>query len=266
MNRIDAVFKGLKRRKQKALIAFVTAGDPSLEVTRQFLRFAEEAGVDLVELGVPFSDPLADGPVIQASSFRALKKHVNLSAILKLVREERRRGLKIPVLLMTSVNPIHYFGIKKALAAAKISGIDGFIVPDLPIQESGEMLKLATAFGLHDVLMLTPTTTRDREKKIVRKGHGFLYYVSLTGVTGERKRGDFPFRGEIGRLRRASRTPVCVGFGISTPDQARSIARFSDGVIVGSAIVRHLDAHSKRGLSPASKRLVRGFVNAVKRP
>lgn len=266
MNRVDAVFKNLKRRKEKALVAFVTAGDPSLEVTRQFLRFADESGVDVLELGVPFSDPLADGPVIQAASFRALQKHVNLTAILKLVREERRRGLKLPVLLMSSINPLYHYGLKKALAAAKISGVDGFIVPDLPIHESSELLRLAPEFAMHDILMLTPTTTREREKRILKHGRGFLYYISLTGVTGERKRDDFPFQKDIVRLRRTARTPVCVGFGISTPDQARRIAAFSDGVIIGSAIVRHLHDHSKHGLSQASKNLVQGFVRAVKRP
>jgi len=265
MNRMDARFAQLNKMKKKAVIAFVTAGDPSLEVTRQFLRYADKIGVDLVELGVPFSDPLADGPVIQAAGYRALRRGVHLTAILKLVREERRGGLQIPIALMTSVNPIYSFGLKKSCLAAKIAGVDGFIVPDLPVHEAGEFIRLTKECGLHNILMLTPTTTREREKKILKLGRGFLYYVSLTGVTGERsQRVELPFASDVKRQRKMTRTPVCVGFGVSTPKQAKQIATFSDGVIIGSAIVRHLDTHSKRGLSPSSKALVKSFVRAVK--
>lgn len=265
MNRIDAVFQNLKRKRQKALILFATAGDPSMDITRQFLRYAEKAGVDCVELGVPFSDPLADGPVIQAASFRALGRGVSLDAILRLVRAERRRGLRIPIALMTSYNPVYRFGVKRAFATAKMSGVDGFIIPDLPYDEAGPALKLAGDFGVHLILMMTPTTTEARKKAVLRRGRGFIYYVSLKGVTGERERRKYPFDKEVRRLASRASAPVCVGFGISTPEQAADIARFAGGVIVGSAVVRDLDRYSKRGLSARSKAHIDSFARAVKK-
>ncbi len=264
MNRIDSTFKNLKAKRQKAAIAFVTAGDPSLKITREALRFAQKTGMDLVELGVPFSDPLADGPVIQASSFRALGRGTNLSQILGLVRDERRNGLSIPVLLMTSFNPVNHFGVRKALVEAKRAGVDGFIIPDLPYHEAGDVLREAKRLDLRLILMITPTTDAARRRELLKRANGFLYYVSLTGVTGERKRASYPFKGDVLRIRRSSRVPLCVGFGISTPAQARAISRFADGVIVGSAIVRDLAEHSRSGLSNASRRRISGFVRAVK--
>lgn len=263
-NRIDAAFRRLRARGEKAAILFVTAGDPSLAVTRQFLRFAEESGVDVVELGVPFSDPIADGPVIQASSYRALLRGVNYDKILKLVREERRAGLRVPIALMSSFNPLYRYGTRKALAAAKIAGVDGFIVPDLPVHEAGEFMRCAEDYGLHEILMATPTTAPARMERICAKARGFIYYVSITGVTGERARTTYEFRADVERLRRRTRVPVCVGFGVSTPEQAREIAAFSDGVIVGSALVRDMDLHSKKSLSPATRRLISGIVRGVK--
>ncbi len=264
MNRIDERFKELRRARQKAVIVFVTAGDPSLGVTRQALRHAEKSGVDLVELGVPFSDPLADGPVIQAASFRALKRGVTFSKILDLVRAERRAGLTLPLVLMTSFNPVHRYGPRRAFEAAQRAGADGFIIPDLPFHEASNLLREARRLGLRLILMLTPTTSPERKTRILRKAGGFLYYVSLTGVTGERRRSAYPFRRDVLRIRRRTRVPLCVGFGVSTPREAAEISRFADGVIVGSAVVRNLDAHSRAGLSLQSKRWIAAFARAVK--
>lgn len=264
MSRLQANLNKLKKSGEKALVLFITAGDPSLKVTREALRFADEAGVDCIEIGVPFSDPLADGPVIQAASFRALKKGVNLKKILNLVQDERRKGLKIPIILMSSLNPVHSFGMKRALAAAKSAGVQGIILPDLPADEAGEFILGSCREDLASILMLTPTTSPAREKHILRNASGFLYYVSLTGVTGERRRRDYPFQKDVTRLSRLARVPLYVGFGVSTPAQASAISRFSDGVIVGSAIVRDLFEHSKTGLSPNSKKWIERFVRAVK--
>lgn len=264
MNRIDATFKKLKQNRQKAAIAFFTAGDPSLKVTREVLRFAEQAGVDLVEIGVPFSDPLADGPVIQASSFRALERGTSLADILRLVREERRKGLSIPIVIMTSFNPVLNFGVTKAIAEAKRAGVDGFIIPDLPYHEAGAVFSESKRLGLRLILMITPTTDRARRRELLRRANGFLYYVSLTGLTGERKRAHYPFKADVALIRRSTRVPVCVGFGISEPRQARDIAKFSDGIIVGSAIVRDLAEHSRTGLSAVSRRCIAGFVRGAK--
>lgn len=263
MNRIDQRFKILKKLKQKAVVIFVTAGDPSLEVTRQVLRFADKIGVDCVELGVPFSDPLADGPVIQASSFRALQKNVNLQQIMDLVRRERKAGIRVPIALMSSINPVFHYGMAKAAAAARRSGVDAWILPDLPVHEAAGLLN-GKAADSHNILMVTPTTEPARRKSILQKAKGFIYYVSLTGVTGLRKRANYPFKPDVQRLRRGTHAPVCVGFGVSTPQQARDISKFADGVIVGSAIVRHLSANSRKGLSESSKRFIRSFVSAVK--
>lgn len=265
MNRIDEVFKRLRKKKEKALILFSTAGDPSLRITRQLLRFADTIGVDCVELGVPFSDPLADGPVIQASSHRALLKGIHLTSILKLVREERRRGLKIPLVLMSSYNPIYQFGLKKVLATAKLSGIDGIILPDLPAHEAEAFIQMSRAFNVHLVLMMTPTTTNQRKKIIQHKSRGFIYYISLKGVTGAHLKHAYPFRRDVQRVRSQVRTPVCVGFGIASPQQARQISRFSDGVIIGSTLVRHLNKHSRSKLSNQTKGWIRTLLKAVKK-
>jgi tryptophan synthase alpha chain len=266
VNRIDAAFKTLRRRKKKALILFVTAGDPSERVTLEFLRFAEEAGVDCVEIGVPFSDPLADGPVIQASSFRAIRKGVNLRRILALVRRARREGLRMPLVLMSSYNPLLQYGPKRVFAEAKVSGIDGIIIPDLPVHEAeaAGVLRLGRDFGVHNILMIAPTTTEARKRLVASKARGFLYYVSLKGVTGARAWSGYPFTGNVARLRRKTKLPVCVGFGISNPRQAADIARAADGVIVGSAVVADLARRSGRGLTAASRAWIRGFVRAVK--
>lgn len=263
-NRIDRAFNALARRGKKALVLFVTAGDPSLGVTRQVLRFCDECGVDCVEIGVPFSDPLADGPVIQAASRRALRRGVNLKKIFALLRAERRRGLKLPIALMSSYNPLFRFGVTKALRACAASGVDGLIVPDLPAHESARLGREAEKSGIREILMVAPTTTAGRRARILRRARGFVYYVSLTGVTGARRRSRYPFRADLAALRRKARLPVCVGFGISDPGQARAIARFSDGVIVGSAVVAHLNHHSRGGLSAKSRAWVRAFLTAVR--
>jgi tryptophan synthase alpha chain len=266
MNRIDAAFKRLRREKKKAVVLFATAGDPSVRVTQEFLRFAEEAGVDCVELGVPFSDPLADGPVIQASSLRVIRKGLNLRGILRLVRDARRKGLRMPIVLMTSYNPVLQYGPRKAFAEAKMSGVDGIIIPDLPVHEAEAdgILKLGRDFGVHNILMIAPTTTAARKRLVASRARGFLYYVSLRGVTGGRTWAGYPFTGDVGRLRKTARLPVCVGFGISNPRQAAEIARCSDGIIVGSAIVANLARHSGKGLGPRSRAWIRSFVRAVK--
>jgi tryptophan synthase alpha chain len=264
MNRIDAKFKELNRNRKKALILFVTAGDPSWAVTRQVLRFCERVGVDVVELGVPFSDPLADGPVIQASSHRALQRGVTLDKILQFVRSERKKGLKIPLVLMSSYNPLFQKGIKNTLVKASRYGVDGLIVPDLPLHEAKPIIGHCHQHGLSLICMTTPTTSKARKVVIAKRSRGFIYYVSLAGVTGERQRSRYPFRQDVLRIKKQASVPVCVGFGISTTGQARTISRFSDGVIVGSALVRHLNEHSKQSLSASSRKFIQSFLKAVK--
>ncbi|MFC1675101.1 tryptophan synthase subunit alpha [Candidatus Omnitrophota bacterium] len=245
MNRIERRFKELKKRKKKAFIAFITAGYPSLDVTKRLVLEFAKTGVDVVELGVPFSDPLADGPVIQESSQRALKNKVNLDHILRLVRELRIHT-DIPIALMTYYNPIFCFGEKEFARKASAAGVDGVIVPDLPPDEGKSLLKLANKHKLDVICFISPTTSRKRIKYIAKVSRGFIYYVSLTGVTGARSSLPSDLISHIRSVKRAARKPVCVGFGISSPKQVKAINKAADGVIVGSAIIKKIKANIGR--------------------
>ncbi|MBI5024351.1 MAG: tryptophan synthase subunit alpha [Candidatus Omnitrophica bacterium] len=235
-NRIDVKFKELKKKKKKAFIAFITTGDPDLRTTERLVLAFEGAGVDIVELGVPFSDPLADGPTIQAASQRALKKHVNLENILATVKRVRQRS-QIPIALMTYYNPVFHYGEERFARKAKTCGVDGIIVPDLPPEEGDGLIRAARENGLVTVFFLAPTTTQRRMKRIVNASTGFIYYVSLTGVTGARQKLPRTITGQVKLARKLTHKPICVGFGISTPAQVKMVANVADGVIVGSAIV-----------------------------
>lgn len=239
MNRIDQKFKTLRKQKKKAFIAFITAGDPDLRTTEDLVVAFEKAGVDIVELGVPFSDPLADGPTIQAASQRALRKHVNLPQILNAVRRLRTKT-QIPITLMTYYNPVFHYGEGKFVAAAKRNGVDGLIIPDLPPEEGTDLIRVARAHDMSTVFFLAPTTTEQRMKRVVKASSGFVYYVSLTGVTGASKVFSDKNAQQILLAKKYTTKPICVGFGISTPDQVKSVARICDGVIVGSAIIQRI--------------------------
>jgi tryptophan synthase alpha chain len=240
MNRIDAKFKHLKARKQKALIPFVTAGYPGLAATEKIVLGLEAAGADLIELGVPFSDPIADGPVIQMSSFEALKKGVALKNVLGLVRRLRRRT-QVPLVAMTYFNPVLQYGLRRFVDDALEAGLDGVIIPDLPPQEEKDFQAEAYRKGLAVVLFISPTTPPARARAIARKARGFIYFVSLAGVTGARRKLPADLRARLAATKRiAGRTPVCVGFGVSSPGQVRELGPYCDGVIVGSAVVNKI--------------------------
>lgn len=258
MNRIDQKFKELHAHKKKAFIAFITAGDPDLKTTEQLALAFEGAGVDIIELGVPFSDPLADGPTIQAASQRALKKHVNLENILATVKRIRQRS-QIPIALMTYYNPVFHYGEDRFARKAKACGVDGIIVPDLPPEEGHGLIRAARENGLATVFFLAPTTTRRRMKHIVNASTGFIYYVSLAGVTGARQKLPRTITGQVKLARQLTHKPICVGFGISTPAQIQMVARVADGVIVGSAIV------SKIAQNKGKKQLVSNVARFVRK-
>lgn len=260
MNRIELKFKELRKNKEKALIAFITAGYPSLSVTEKLVLKLAEAGVDIVELGVPFSDPLADGPVIQESSQSALKKNVHLIDILKLVKRVRK-STEIPICLMTYYNPVFCFKEEKFVSMALECGVDGVIIPDLPPEEGKGLIKYANKKKLDVVCFVSPTTSRDRIKHIAALSKGFIYYVSLTGVTGPRQKLPLGLVNNLKLIKGLTNKPVCVGFGISTRAQVKQINRIADGVIVGSAIVKKI----KENIN--SKDLVErvgGFVRSLK--
>lgn len=243
-SRLDATFAALRARHERALVAYFTAGDPSLALTRKLVGEAARRGADVIELGIPFSDPLADGPVIQRATQRALAAGATLPRVLELVREMRGE-VSAPLVFLTYYNPILAFGLKAFCRTSVEVGIDGVIVADLPPEESGPLRAEAMAAGLDLVHLVAPTSTPERMRKIARASEGFVYMVSLTGVTGERTAlATEELAQQLRALRAITTKPVCVGFGIGTPEQAALVGRLADGVVVGSAIVRLVERHA----------------------
>lgn len=235
-NRIDQVFARLKTQGRKGLIPFLAAGDPSLDVTEALVGEFEARGADIVELGVPFSDPLADGVVNQRAYQRALHAGISLPRILESVARIRARS-DIPIVLMSYINPIHRYGLQRFPSAARDAGADGLIVSDCPPEEMGELHVALTGAGVHPILLIAPTSPARRISLISGKSAGYIYYVSLRGVTGPRDRLPEDLAVGVDRVRALTKVPLAVGFGISTPEQARAVAQLADAVIVGSAVV-----------------------------
>jgi tryptophan synthase alpha chain len=240
MGQIGDKFEFLRGRKEKALIVYLTAGDPSLSVTKELILGLEKAGVDILEIGVPFSDPTADGPVIQAASQRALKAGTTLGGVLNLVTEVRKVS-EIPIVLFGYFNPIFAYGVQKFARAARRAGVNGVLVVDLPYEEAKELRIYTDAVGIDFISLIAPTTGKERLVKIAADAKGFLYYISITGVTGTAAPKIDNIKTEVKKIRKITKLPVAVGFGISKPQQAQEIARFADGVVIGSAVVRLID-------------------------
>ncbi|MDO8525535.1 MAG: tryptophan synthase subunit alpha [Candidatus Omnitrophota bacterium] len=259
-NRIDKKFKELKRRGKKAFIAYVTAGDPGLKMTVRIVLALERAGADIVELGIPFSDPVADGPTIQAASQRALANGASLKKIFALVKGLRRKT-EIPLVFMTYCNPVFKFGFEKFFRTCRETGVDGVIVPDLPLEEAGDAMRSGKKNHVAVIFLAAPTSTGHRIRAIAAKSGGFIYYVSLTGVTGARKKLPGEIFSNVRAIKALTDKPVAVGFGISAAKQARSIAGTADGVIVGSAIV-NIISENKDTIARVSK-LARGLASAI---
>lgn len=239
MARIEQKFKELRIANKKAFVVFITAGYPNLKLTEKLILEFSKVGVDIIELGVPFSDPMADGTIIQESSEAALKNNVHLLDILKLVKRARR-VVDTPICLMTYYNPVFCFGEEKFARTAKSSGVDGVIIPDLPPEEGRSFIKLANKHKLDVICFISPTTSWKRIKYISAISRGFIYYVSLTCVTGPRRALPKDLVGHLKSIKKVSHKPVCVGFGVSSPEQVRRIYKIADGVIVGSAIVKKI--------------------------
>lgn len=242
MNRLDATFGKLKAKGEKALIAYIMAGDPSLQDTEQLVLELERAGADIIELGVPFSDPIADGPVIQKAAERALRSGTSLRKILAAVASLRTRT-EIPLVLMAYYNTIHAFGEAGFCREAVRAGVDGLIVPDMPPEEAGVLDTEASRAGLCIIYLLAPTSTPDRRAMIARRSRGFVYYVSLTGITGAKLTDLDGVGRNVEKIRKEASVPVAVGFGVATPEDAAKVGDVADGVIVGSAIVRQVGEH-----------------------
>jgi tryptophan synthase alpha chain len=243
MSRLDETFARLRARGERALLPYFMAGDPSLADTRRLMIEAARRGADVVELGVPFSDPLADGPVIQRAGTRALAGGATVARVLETVAGLRAE-IDVPIVLLTYYNPVLAFGLKAFARTAVDAGVDGAIVADMPPEESDPLGAEATAAGLDLVYMIAPTSTLARVRLIARKSRGFIYVVSLTGVTGERQQLPADMATQIAAIRRETAMPVCVGFGISTPAQVATVGRVADGAAVGSAIVRLVEARA----------------------
>jgi len=235
--RLDATFHALARRREKALIAYVMAGDPSLLETGRIVAALAQAGADIVELGVPFSDPVADGPVIQQAAERALKQGVSLKNVLATVARIRRDGVALPIVLMTYCNPVYAFGVERFFQEAEQSGVDGVIFPDLPLEETATFCPPRHRRSIPIIFLVAPTTPPERMVPIIAASRGFVYYVSLTGITGASLTGRETVASKVRQLKSMTTLPVAVGFGIATPGDAEAVAQAADGVIVGSALV-----------------------------
>jgi tryptophan synthase alpha chain len=243
MNPIDALFRRLRSEGRKAFMPFVTAGDPDLAFTREVLPAVAESGANLIEVGFPFSDPIADGPVIQASYTRALDKGLKLADVFATLKDVTTRpGWQTPMVAMASYSLIYKRGPAAFIAAAQAAGLSGAVVPDLPAEEADDLAKLAAESDFKLILLVTPTTSPARAEKIVRACGGFVYVVSVVGITGERDRLPVQLREQVARLRTMTDLPLCVGFGVSKPEHVRELKELADGVIVGSALVKKLEA------------------------
>ncbi len=243
MSRIAAKFEEIRKKQGKALITFITAGDPELAVTEKLVPVLEKAGADILELGVPFSDPMADGPTIQKASERALSSGTTLPKILAMVKSARKVS-QIPIILMGYYNPIFLYGPERFAADAAVAGVDGVLVVDFPPEEAGTFKKVAARQGLDVIFLLAPTSDDARVAKIAEYGGGFVYYVSVTGVTGARKSVAVSVFDQVKKIKERVNLPVVVGFGISDPVQAGQVAAAADGVVVGSALVKLFEESS----------------------
>jgi len=245
MGRIEKTFAALKKKGEKALVAYITAGYPDLDTTRALIPALAKAGVDILEVGVPFSDPTADGPVIQAASQAALKNGTTLPRVLDLIAE-LRGTMDIPLVLFSYYNPIFSMGSAAFARRAADAGVDGVLVVDLPAEESAELRRETDPAGIDFIPLVAPTTGGDRVRKVVKASSGFIYYISVTGVTGTRGPELDETLKNVGVIRSLTKLPVVVGFGVSTPEQARQIGSAADGVVVGSAIVKLIGEHAGR--------------------
>lgn len=262
--RVARTFAELRARGRAGFIPYLTFGDPSPELTLALLEALERAGADLIELGVPFSDPMADGPVLQRAAERALAAGATMRACLDVVAEFRRRS-SVPIVLFGYYNPLFRYGIERVAADARAAGADGFLCVDLPPEESSDLDRAARAVGLDLIYLLAPTSTLDRMRKVLSRARGFVYFVAVTGVTGARSELADNLETLVRSVKRLTPLPVGVGFGISTPEQARRVASFADAVIVGSAIARVIEETADRSQTVAAvEAFVGGLARAVR--
>ncbi len=246
LSKVDEMFCKLKNKKKFALMPFIMAGDPNIEITSEILLKLQENGADLIELGIPYSDPLADGPVIQVAASRALKSGTNLRKVIKLL-ESLKSKLNIPIILFSYLNPLLCFGFERFCEMASDAGVSGLIVPDLPLEEAYKFSKIVSIHSMDLILLVAPTTPFERMKQISNHTKGFTYLVSVTGVTGERSKMENRVENLIAKLKDLNSNPIAVGFGISTPEHVKKVREWgADGVIIGSAFVKRISSSSEK--------------------
>jgi len=246
LSKVDEVFCELKNNKKLALMPFIMAGDPNIEITSEILLKLQENGADLIELGIPYSDPLADGPVIQVAASRALKSGTNPRGVIKLL-ESLKGKLNIPIILFSYLNPLLCFGFENFCEIASDAGVSGLIVPDLPLEEAYKFSKIVSSHSMDLILLVAPTTPFERMKQISDHTKGFTYLVSVTGVTGERNKMENRVESLISKLKDVNSNPIAVGFGISTPEHVKKVREWgADGVIIGSAFVKRISSSSEK--------------------
>ncbi len=260
MSRIDQVFAQLRQQGRPGLIPFITAGDPDLATCAELVRTLAAAGADVIELGFPFSDPMADGPTIQAASERALAAGTSLAGVLQMVAEVRR-DCQVPIVLMGYFNPVYRYGVERFAVDAAASGVDGLLLVDLPPEEADEIQPALQQAGIDMITLLAPTTPPERMKRLASQGSGYLYYVSMTGVTGSRRLEPEDIRQAVTEVRKLSSIPVGVGFGITTPADAAAVGSYADAVVVGSALVQII---AENGCNETLQQKVADFVGALR--
>ena len=256
MSKISEAFKDTK-----AFIPFITGGDPSLEITQQLLYAMEEAGADIIEIGIPFSDPIAEGPVIQAANERALAAGCTTDRLFETVKKAREK-VQVPMVFLTYLNPIFTYGKERFMERCRECGIQGVIVPDMPFEEKGELREVCREYGVEIISLIAPTS-HERITAIAKEAEGYIYCVSSLGVTGMRKEISTDIQGMVDKVRQATKVPCAVGFGISTPEQAQKMAAVSDGVIVGSRIVKIVEEYGEKAV-PYVKEYVGNMKKALK--
>jgi len=263
MSRIRSRFESLKKSGRKALIPYITAGDPQPSLTVPLLHALVEAGADILELGVPFSDPMADGPVIQRSTERALANHVSLGDVLDMVHAFRQRDTQTPVVLMGYANPVEAMGTETFASRASVAGVDGVIVIDYPPEEAAQFAELAKRNGLDAIFLLAPTSTGTRISEVAHVGSGYLYYVSLKGVTGAANLDLADVAARLPAIRAATTLPIGVGFGIRDPESARRVAAIADAVVIGSRIIQEIESAGPDDAVARVKELMRPIRKAM---
>ncbi len=260
MSRIETKFKELKTKDMSAFITFLMAGDPSIKESETLFKKLPKLGVDIIEIGMPFTDPMADGLLIQKAGQRSLNNGTSLTNIFHLVKEIRKVDEKIPIILMGYYNPIYSMGVSKFLEQSKKSGVDGFIIVDLPPEEDEEFCLPARKMGMSFIRLATPTTSNKRIPKVLKNTSGFIYYVSVTGITGSKNLDIKNVEEQVKTIKNHTKIPICVGFGINTPEDAKNVAEIADGVVVGSSIVKLIE--EKNSLDSVFK-YIETLANAV---